>query len=323
MDIQNLKSRADRSLQNVGYDPKKLAVLHAGVALVFSLALTLLQLSLNHGIDSAPGLSGIGTRTILSTVQMMLSFASIVLLPFWEIGFFRATLHIAQDKTATPSTLLEGFRRMAPVLRLFLLQLVLYFGLLLISSNAASVIYLLTPFSDNLIQVMEPLIADPALTEQSLLESSITVEQLLPNLIPLYVILGIIFAVLAIPLFYRFRMSQFVIMDDPQVGALAAMKSSARMMFGHCRSLFRLDLHFWWFYLAQAVITLVAWLDVLLPALGITLPFSADMLLIIFYVLHMGLSLLLAWQCNSRVQTTYAQFYLWRKATQAPAVPQE
>lgn len=312
MDIKALKSGADLSLSVAGYNPKKLALIHTGAALLFSLVLTVLQFVLNRGIASTGGLSGIGLRTILSTAQMVLSTAALFLLPFWEIGFSRASLLIAGGGTATPSTLLEGFRRIMPIMRLFLLQFALYMGLTLISSNIASMVFMLTPFSAGLNEAIAPLATDPEMLEQALVSSDFMM-QLLPHLIPMYVILAIILAVLGIPLFYRFRMAQFAIMDEPQIGALAAMKISAVAMRNNRMNLFRLDLHFWWFYAAQILITLIGWLDQLLPMAGITLPINADVSFFLFYAVHIALSLLLAWQYTARVQTTYAHFYLTNK----------
>lgn len=313
MDIKTLQNQTDRSLANASFDPKKLALLHAGISLAVSLVITVLQFVLDRGIASTGGLSGIGTRTLLSTAQMMLSTASLLLTPFWTIGFFRASLNIARGENATPATLLEGFRRFLPVMRLFLTQMVLYFGLLLLCSHAASVLYTLTPFSNGMLEIMEPLMNDPELAVQAL-ESGELINQLMPHMIGMYVILGILFAVLGIPLFYRFRMSQFVMMDDTATGALMAMRTSGLLMRGHRMELFRLDLHFWWFYAAQVLLAVIAWLDVLLPMLGIALPVNADVGFFLFYLVYILLNLLLTWLFTARIQTTYAHFYLSRKA---------
>jgi uncharacterized membrane protein len=315
MNIQSLKDSTRHSLENADYNPRKLALLHAGVALGVSLILTILQFVLARGIDSTGGLSGIGLRTILSTAQMMLSTASLLLLPFWEMGFFRASMHIARGEPATPATLLEGLRRFMLVMRLFLIQALLYLGLMLLCVNIASTIFMLTPFSQGLTEQLTPLVNDPVQLEQALSNPDF-IAQLFPSLIPMYVIVVLVFGAFAIPLFYRFRLSQFVIMDDPQTGAFAAMRISNHMMKNNCISLFKLDLHFWWFYLAQILLAVVAYLDVLLPMVGIVLPIHADVSFFLFYIIHISLSLLLAWQYTAGVQTTYAHFYLSKKPTE-------
>ena len=50
------------------------------------------------------------------------------------------------------------------------------------------------------------------------------------------------------------------------------------------------------------------------PVLGISLPFQADVSFFLFYVIYLGLQLVLSWQVSARVQTTYAHFYLDRKS---------
>ncbi len=312
MEIHTLKHGAAQSLDRAGFDPKKLALIHTGVSLALALIITVLQFLLDQGIETTGGLSGIGTRTILSTLQMTLSTVSLILLPFWDAGFQRASLQIAGGKEAVPATLLEGFRRFMPVLRLFLLQLLLYFGLMLLCANAASMIYLLTPFSDGLMNVMDAAMADPALAEQAMLADDF-VKQLMPHMTGMYIILGILLIVIAVPMFYRFRLAQFVIMDDPGVGALLAMGRSAQMMRGNRMDLFRLDLHFWWFYAAGLLLSAIGWMDVLLPAVGIELPIHADVGFFLFYLVYAVLRLLFYWQYNAKVQTTYAHFYLNRK----------
>jgi len=312
MEIQTLKTNTARSLARAGYDPKKLALIHVGVSLALALVTTVLQFVLDRGISSTGGLSGIGLRTILSTAQMTLSTASLFLLPFWDAGFYRTSLLIASEKDARPASLLEGFHRFMPVLRLFFLQLGLYFILLLLCSNIGSAIYLLTPFSKGLMEVTKSIMADPALTEQMLLTEDY-IAQLMPHVTGMYITLGILFAIVAVPMFYRFRLAMFVIMDDPQQGALMAMRTSAQMMRGNRMNLFRLDLHFWWFYAAGLLLTAIAWLDWLLPMIGIELPVNADVGFFLFYLVYAALRLLLFWQCNTKVQTTYAHFYLSRK----------
>lgn len=317
MDFLSCKQAAARSLERASYDPHKLALLHTGAALLFSFLLTVLQFFLEHSMASATGLSGIGMRSVLGTAQMLLSSAGMVLLPFWEIGFLRSALQLAKEEDATPATFFEGFRRFAPVMRLFLLQLMLYFGIALLSSQLSTTLYLLSPFSNGLYEAMEPMLSEG---DQTILTEAM-VSQLLPHLLPIYILFGVVFLTLSIPLFYRFRMAQFVIMDQPGTRARAAMKSSSQMMRGNRLALLRLDLRFWWFYAAQIAIGIVAYLDTILPALGIQLPISANASFFLFYLIHIGLSLLLAWRFGSYVQTTYAHCYLTLNEPVAPAQP--
>ena len=313
MTIQDLKNNTARSLQQAGYDPKKLALIHSGASLALSLVVTVLQFALDRGIANTGGLSGISLRTLLSTIQMTLSVSLLLLMPFWNAGFCHSALCLAQGTEATPNGLFAGFRRFLPLMRLFLLQALLYFAIALLCNNLASTIYLLTPFSGGLMEILEPMMDDPDLLLEMLNNGALT-QQLLPHLAGMYVITGILLAILGIPMFYRLRMAVFAMMDQPRIGALMAFGISGQLMRRHRFRLFRLDLQFWWFYLAQLVLSVIGYMDVLLPMLGISLPFQADVSFFLFYVIYLGLQLVLSWQVFARVQTTYAHFYLDRKS---------
>ncbi len=316
MDMRFSGPAAADSLAKASYDPKKLAALHTGCALLVSLVLTILSFALNRGIDSTAGIANLGNRAILSTAQSVLTLAGNLALPFWEIGFLFAALSWAQGRSAGPRDLLEGFRRMGAVTRLYLLQLGLYMGVAFLCLQGASVIFSLTPFYETSMESVQTVV-DAAIEQGATTLDAVIIEQLLPAIIPIYVIFLVLFAVVAIPLFYRFRMAQFSIMDDAP-GARKAMAASARMMRGNAFSLFRLDLRFWWYFAAQLLIAGVAWLDALLPAIGVHLPVSEDVLFFAVYGLHLVLQLALAWSFAARVQTTYAHCYVAMKAAVPP-----
>lgn len=306
MDIRHAKAAAAQSLAVAPYHPKKLALIHTGAALGLSLVLTVVNYLLAQNIDAAPGLSGIGTRTTLSFLQTVLSLAGSIALPFWEIGILRAALCISRQESATPRTLMEGFRRAGPVLRLLLLELGVTMVLISASTQIGSTLYLLMPFSDGL---MEQLAVMAEASGGQLLMDEALLVQLLPKMIPIYILSAVVLLVIGIPLFYRFRMARHAIMDDGATGAFAAMKASSRMMRGNRLTLFKLDLSFWWYYGAQLLIALIAYADSLLPMLGITLPLCGDGSFFLFYGIHLLLQLVLAWTSVSYVQTTYAHSY--------------
>ena len=73
--------------------------------------------------------------------------------------------------------------------------------------------------------------------------------------------------------------------------------------------MFRLDLSFWWYYLAQTAIAVLYYGDVLLPALGVSLPISAEAASFVFYAVGLLVQLALLYLFSNRVETTYARFY--------------
>ena len=308
MDIRSIKTSAAQSLAEASYNPKKLALLHTGAALLLSLLITVLNFLLTRSIDNTAGLSGIGTRSVLTSAQSILSIAGNIALPFWEIGFVFAALAMARKEPVGPSHLLEGFRRFGPVLRLLLLQGLLYAGVAMACAYAATSIFLFSPLSNSMMETLDSLLSTADSVELALQTETI-MESVMPTLTPVYVIFGILFLAVMIPLFYRFRMAQLALMDENTTGALAAMKSSSRMTRGKRFFLFKLDVSFWWFYGAQVLIALLAYGDMLLPMLGIRLPINSDAAFFVFYAVHLLLQLALAWGYGSYVQTTYAHCY--------------
>ena len=306
MDIRDrngLKTAAEQALSQASYDPRKLALIHTGAALALSLALTVLNFILSRQIDSTGGLSGIGVRSVLSTAQSVLSIINALILPFWEMGFVAAAIAMSRRNAATPNTLLSGFRRFGPVLRLNLLQGALYVGIAFLCIQISAGIFIMTPFSDPLLAALEQLYATG-----TTVPDDTAIAALSELILPVYGIFAILFCLLAIPLSYRFRMAGFAIMDNEKIGALRAMGKSHKMMRYNRFSLFKLDLSFWWYYLLQLASMGLGFGDLLLSALGVELV-NADVAFFGFYGVHLLCQLGLAWWMQSRVQTTYAMAY--------------
>lgn len=302
-DKNSLKTAADQALSQASYHPKKLALLHAGAALVLSLVLTVLNFILSRQIDSTGGLSGIGLRSVLSTAQSVLSIANTLILPFWEMGFVAAAIALARREQATPDTLLSGFRRFGPVLRLNLLQGAMYMAVAFLCVQLSVGIFIMTPLATPLMKLVEEM----AMAGTTVPDAA-AVDAIAQLILPAYIIFALVFCLLAIPLSYRFRMASFALMDSEKIGALQAMGKSHKMMRYNRLSLFKLDLSFWWYYLLQALSMVIGFGDTILSALGVTLP-NSDVAFFGFYGGHLIFQLGLAWWMQSRVQTTYAMAY--------------
>ena len=131
----------------------------------------------------------------------------------------------------------------------------------------------------------------------------------LKSIAPVYVIFLLMFALLAIPLLYRYRMVSYVLIDNPAVGGLAALRRSSRMMKGNCMALFRLDLHLWWYYALSALAATVAYADTLAALLGISLPVSADVAYYLFFGVYLVAQAALYYFLSNRIEVTYALAY--------------
>ena len=302
--IQTLRQQADSRLQSAAYDPKKLVLIHTAIALGSSLAVTFIGFLLNLEIANTGGLSGLGTRSVLSTIQVMLELAVMVLLPFWNMGLIRAAIGWSRNERTEFPALLEGFRRFGAVIRQKVLVGCLFMIVLFVSSQIGSFLFMMTPFSGDLMEIMAEMMesSDP----YALMDEAFT-ARMMEEMIPVFAVSGVLFAILAIPLFYRVRFSDFALMDGGR--ALESLLVSFRLTKGNMKGLVKLDLSFWWFYLLQILTVALCYGDAILAACGIVLPFSGDVGFFLFYALGIAAQLLLLWKYQARVSATYAVAY--------------
>ena len=314
MDIRNrrgLKEEAGRSLARASYDPRKLALIHTAVTVGVALLVTLLNYYLNHQMDNTvSGLSGMGSRRILATVQTTLQYIQAFAMPFWEIGFVFVALRLLRQQPVEVKDLTTGFRRFGPVLRLRFLQAFLYFGAAVAGVYIASFLFMLTPYAQPMMNLLEPMM-DMTMTveqmEQMVLQ--VPIEELVGVMMPFFIIFGAIYLVLGLMLHYRFRVADFIVMDQPGTGALRALLGSMRLTRKKRWQLLKLDLSFWWYYLLVGVTAAIGYLDLILPRFGVVLPMSSDAAWLVFYILGLLAQLILFWYAKSFVLTTWAAAY--------------
>lgn len=313
MDILNcrtLKVRAGERLSGASCDHKKLALIHTGLALGASVLVSLLQMYLDRQIESAGGLAGLGTRSVLEGIRMVLQYAVDIALPFWEFGFVFVALRFARGEQTGTKDLTQGFRHFGPVIRLYFIEMLLYIAVGFACIYAGSFLFSLTPMAVPVQELLLTMVEEGQSIEQMLTAiQTVHVEELVRLMRPALIIMGVLFAVVAVFLSYRFRMARFIVMDEPRVGGILALILSSRMTKHHRLKLLRLDLSFWWFYLLVVLSRAVTNGDVLLDAVGITLPISGDMAWILTYVLGCLVQLVVYWQFNGYVQTVYATAY--------------
>ena len=305
LNFAHLRAEADRSLKQTP-NAKRIILIHTGVILLISLLLSIADFLLDRQIGTTGGLSGLDTRSLLITIQTVLRLTLTIALPFWQIGYTYFTLRVMHGEAATVSHLLEGFRRFGPVLRLNLLLAVICFFAVMVSTYLSSMLFMLTPFSAPMVEIMSTL-SNSAMDEATALE---TLNAAMADVaIPLTIIFGICLLVVGMFLLYRCRLAYLWLMDHPESGALAALLGSKRLMHGNCLAFFKIDLHFWWFYLLGILVSLVGYGDLVLSALGVDLPMSATaayfLFLFIYLVAQLGLD---CWKQNA-VSVTYAHAY--------------
>lgn len=300
-----LQSDAAEALHSAAYSPRRLTLIHVAVGSLFSLALFAITFFLNHQIDQTSGLGGIGTRSLLETAQTILQYANILLLPFWELGFLWAVMCIGRRQEADISSLLQGFRKFGPLLRGKIVQCLVLWGAMLAGAYVGMLICSFTPVFEALYTAMEPYWVGLTI-DYAALATDEAVTQAIFACTPFMLVGGAVFAV---PVFYRIRLMDYIQLDPPRHGGFFALWKSAAMMRGNRRSLFLLDLRFWWYYLLELVIGIVCYGDLILPMFGVELGISEDVALFAFYLIALVFQLgLYVWK-KPLVFTTYARFY--------------
>lgn len=306
LEPSSLRSAAGGSLERADR-PSRVILLHTGAVLLLSLLLTVADYLLNKQISTTGGLSGMGMRSVLSTVQSLLRLSQAVVLPFWQIGYTCYTLKVAQQQSAGISDLFEGFRRFGSVLRLKALMAGMVAILVLVCSNISSILFMLTPWAAPMMEKMQTLLAtDP--DEQMLLDALMAMAEEIT--VPVMIIFGLCLLVGGSFLFFRFRLAERWLMDHPQGGALAALINSHKLMRGNWKALLRVDLSFWWFYLLELLLTALCFGDVVLGFMGIEMTTDAFGSYILFFGLYLCGQMALYWWKRNEVSVTYAHAYL-------------
>ena len=311
LDNRALKQDAAKALLQANCDPQKLVLLHTGVTVLLGLALTVISYFLQLRIDNTTGLGGIGARSVLSTVQSMLTIAQMALLPFWQVGYLGVALAVARGDRADKNTLFSGFDRFGPFLRLFIFQAIIFGVIAMGSSYLTSFLYTLTPMGQQLMEQMLALMGGETVDEAAMTQAAL----------PMMLLGAVVFLIAAAPTFYRMRLSRYILMDGER-SALRALAASALMMKGRRMSMLKLDLSFWWYYLLQALVAAVCYGDVALTLLGVTMPWPEEVGFFGFFLLYMVCQLGIDYWQKNRIEVTYAGAYeLLRQPRQPENAP--
>lgn len=305
--ISSLKETAAQRLEQAG-QKQRIAAIYAGITVGTSALVTLANFLLSLKIDQTGGLSNMGTRTILSTVSTMLPMILSVFLMCLDVGYIGGMLRISRGQYASPNCLRTGFERFWVLLRYNVIQGAIFFGLMILSTYAAVQIFLLTPLSKPAMALMMPLVQEGPIDPVALMESPIYGD-LMYALLPVLILTGVMYLALLIPVAYQYRLTQYVILDKPGKGALAAMRESKKMMRRNRFNLFRVDVSFWWFHGLCLLASCICYGDSLLPMIGIELPFPDQVSYFIFYALFLAAEFAIYFYLRNRVEVTYALAY--------------
>lgn len=302
-----LKQQADTAL-SVAQEPKKAVTAYAGIICVMGLLVSALTMLLDHKISNTGGLSNLGLRSILSTVQSVLPLAQTLILLCLEMGYVSAAMRFARKQYADHTDLRTGFQLFGPAFRLTLLQALVFAGIMLAAYYVGIQVCLLTPLGRPLLDALAPMLESGTLPDPQALDPQF-LNSLLWTMVPMLAVVLALFALVAIPVSYRYRMANYCLVDHPREGALAALRNSRRMMRGNCFALFKVDLHFWFYYLLTFLATVICYGDQLLPLVGITLPISDTLAYFLFYAIYLVIQFFLYLGFRNRLEVTYVTAY--------------
>lgn len=305
--IPTLKADAALALRK-GREPQKVVLAFAGIMTLVAAGLTVLSFWLSQQLDNAGGLSNLGTRTMLSTAQMMLPLVQMAVLMSLELGYQHAMLRISRRQYADHTDLKVGFRKLFPLLRLTLLQSVVYFSIGLLTYQVAMILYTFSPWAGQMMDLILPL-AESGMVNPADLMNDAFLTQAAPLVIPMFLLWAVLLLAVMIPIGYRLRFSQYALLDDSRGSALKAINASAKMTRGNCRKLFRLDLSFWWYYLVTILVSLLGYLDTLLPMFGIQLPLNGTVIFFLCYGLYLAANFAAVYFLRNGVECTYIMAY--------------
>ena len=287
----------------------QIILIYAGIGCALSLCSTFVSAIFSNRISGAGGLGNIGLRSVLSTGQSMLPLVTTIVTACLNLGYHTAMLSFTRGFDANHRTLFGGFRNFGPLLRLMLLQGLVYFGAAMAAVYLSSFIFVATPFAEGFMKIMEPYLTSMTVMDNGLVLDEAALMQAAEAMVPMMWIMLAVCLLLITPIYYRFRMSTFCLADDPRLGAIHAVLKSRKLMRRNCFALFRLDLSFWWYYLGMTLVSLVCYGDVLLPMVGVTFPWSDTVSFYLFLILSLAMQFFLQWFGMNRVYAAYAVAY--------------
>ena len=311
MNLRNLRQirqfASDRLQQSASQ--KQIVVIYAGLALGLTALVTVLSHVLGLMMDNYGGLSNLGKKTMLSSLQSMLPMVQSLLTMCLDVGYLAAMLRIARGMYTSPQTLRLGFDRFWLLLRCSIFKGLILSAVVFASLYFGMMIYMMTPFSDAAVEIITPLMSQISMLNAEITIDDATYLQLVDSMTPAFVICGIVLLILGTPVLYNYRMAEYVIIDKPAVGAMAALRESKQMMRGNRLQMLKLDVSFWWYYLATLAATVVCYGDVLMPMLGVELPVSDTAAYFSFYGLYLAASFAVHYFLRNRVEVSYALAY--------------
>ena len=311
MNIRNtreLKRFAAERLENAR-DVKRILLVYVGLILGLAALTTVSTYVLDLQVDRFGGLRHLSTRKILSSVQSMLPMAQSLLNMLLNVGLLSAMMRIARGQYVSVNSLRMGMDRFWVLLRCSLIKGLLYSAVVGIGVYIGIMLFMITPLSDSAVELLQPYLSETSLLNSQVVLDDAAYAAFSDMMWPAYLICGAVIAGIGLPMLYSYRMVNYVIIDKPALGAMAALRESKQMMRGNRFAMFKLDLSMWWYYLALAAAYLICYGDMVLPMVGIQLPWNETVSYFVFFFVYLAVSFGIYYTMLSRVEVTYALAY--------------
>ncbi len=322
---KELKAAAADRLQTHGAAARRLTLIYTLALALLSVGSNALNLLLHSQISGTGGLGGLGLRSVLQTLQEILSYINMFFGPFWAAGFLYAMLLILRDRSPRERDLNEGFRRFGRIVGGFCFEYLAIMALTLVVANVTAVLISFTDWMPDLIPLLEAELAqnpDFFSTDAFYVSETLMLEVLL-EMAPMLILMLLLLLPGYTFLSYSFRMALYLMMEREISGSRAYILSW-RMMRRHRWKIFKLDLSFWWYYLLANLISAVSYLDTILTVAGVELPFGEIFWFFATMVLSWGLLLGLNLWKKPSVECTYlAAFEVIAHPPQEPQIPEQ
>lgn len=258
MTNQEIRVAASRRLREAEYPARRLAFVFLGATFGVNILLELLGLLVDNRMNAHVGLGQLQSRMVLSFIEMMASTIVMFAMPFWNLGYTGAALRTARGEYASPKSLLSGFRVIFPAVIVTILQLAIFMILAFASIQVATILYVMMPGTDSTMVFLEQMMKNATVIDEAL------AMEIMKLLWPVYALAGVLFLTGFVIVSYRLRLVDFQLMDGQYV-AFRNLLNSNRKMRGNCFRFFRLELHFWWYFLLQGVASAISAVSLMMP----------------------------------------------------------
>ena len=311
MDIRNTKELTAFASQRLKESPnaQKIVLIYGLIAIGLAALTTLINYIIGLQISTLGGLGNMGIRTILSTTQTVLPLVQAMVLLCVDLGYISTMLRIARGQYASPNGLRLGFDRFWVLLRVTIITSLIYVSACFGAMYLAIILFTLSPLSNTASEILTPIVNQTTILNTGIVLDDATYNQLVASMTPVFLFCAILCIVLVGPIFYSYRMVNYILIEKPGTGALAAMRQSKMMMRGNRLKLLKLDLRLWWYHAATAAATALCYGDVIAPTLGITFPWSEDVGYFLFFALYLAAQFAIYYFLRNQVDVSYALAY--------------